>query len=77
MAIPIAPPIAESIVDSNINWIKMSLFVAPSAFLKPISFVLSVTDTSIMFITPIPPTTKEIATTDDKNTVNIFKMELT
>ena len=38
----------------------MSLALAPIAFLKPISLVLSVTVVSIMFIMPIPPTSKEI-----------------
>ena len=39
----------------------MSPFVAPSAFLVPISRVRSVTETSMMFITPMPPTSSEIA----------------
>ena len=34
--------------------------VAPRAFLVPISRVRSVIDTNIMFITPIPPTRREI-----------------
>ena len=34
--------------------------VAPSAFLVPISLVRSVIDTSIIFITPIPPTKREM-----------------
>ena len=38
----------------------MALWVAPNAFLNPISLVLSVTETSIMFITPMPPTIKLI-----------------
>ena len=36
---------------------------APTAFLMPISWLRSATDTSIIFITPIPPTTREIAAT--------------
>ena len=42
----------------------MLIFVAPTAFRMPISFVLSVTDTNMMFITPMPPiirATAEIA----------------
>ena len=35
--------------------------VAPIAFLIPISFVRSVTDTSMIFMIPIPPTSSEIA----------------
>lgn len=33
--------------------------MAPIAFLKPISFVLSLTDTNIIFIIPIAPTNNE------------------
>ena len=54
--IPIIPPIKDKITDSIKNCISIILVVAPTAFLIPISLVLSVTDTSIMFITPIPPT---------------------
>ena len=36
-------------------------FLAPSAFLIPISLVLSMILTSMMFITPTPPTTREMA----------------
>ena len=43
---------------SIINCIIIDLCVAPKAFLKPISLVRSVTETSIIFITPIPPTIK-------------------
>ena len=41
----------------------MSLFVAPSARRTPISFVRSVTDTSITFMITMPPTTAEIELT--------------
>ncbi len=37
--------------------------MAPSALRSPISCVRSVTDTSMMFITPMPPTSSEIAAT--------------
>ncbi|VTQ60405.1 Uncharacterised protein [Stenotrophomonas maltophilia] len=39
----------------------MSLRRAPTAMRTPISRVRSVTDTSMMFITPIPPTTNATA----------------
>ena len=39
----------------------MSRRSAPSALRRPISFVRSVTETSMMFITPTPPTTSAIA----------------
>ena len=51
---------------------RISLFVAPSAFRKPISFVRSVTETSMIFIIPIPPTTSEIAATAARNAVSAF-----
>jgi hypothetical protein len=38
----------------------ISFFNAPIAFLIPISLVLSVTDTIMIFITPIPHTKSEI-----------------
>ena len=38
--------------------------VAPIAFLIPISLILSVTETSIIFIIPIPATSKAITLTD-------------
>ncbi len=44
---------------------------APNAFRRPISLVLSVTVTSIMFMIPIPPTTNDIAATPDNNDVNV------
>ena len=48
---------------STTNWNIISLFLAPMDFLIPISLVLSVTVTIIMFITPIPPTIREMAAT--------------
>jgi hypothetical protein len=42
--IPNIPPISVKITDSIKNCIKISFFFAPIAFLKPISFVLSVTE---------------------------------
>lgn len=38
----------------------MELFFAPSALRVPISLVRSVIETSIIFITPIPPTKREM-----------------
>jgi len=45
--------------DSIMNWNNISRLLAPTAFLSPISRVLSVTVTNIIFIIPIPPTNKE------------------
>ena len=54
------PPKLVSTAASVKNWARILFFLAPIAFLRPISLVRSVTDTSIIFITPIPPTNKEI-----------------
>ena len=57
---PIIPPMLVSTAASVKNCARILFFLAPSAFFSPISLVLSVTDTSIMFITPIPPTSSEM-----------------
>jgi len=58
---PRIPPTMHSNDDSIKNCSKICLRVAPIAFLKPTSKVLSVTETSMMFITTMPPTTRMIA----------------
>ena len=50
----------------------MSLRRAPIALRMPISRVRSVTETSMMFITPTPPTSSEIAATVPSSTVNTW-----
>src|SRR5665647_1820022 len=45
---------------------------APSALRSPISRILSVTETSMMFMTPIPPTSNEMAATPASRTVNVL-----
>ena len=50
-------------VDSVRNCSRMALVLAPRDLRIPISRVRSVTDTSMMFITPIPPTIREMAAT--------------
>ena len=54
----------------------MSLRRAPTALRMPISRVRSVTETSMMFITPIPPTSSEIAATSPSRVVNTLLVEL-
>jgi hypothetical protein len=49
---------------------------APTALRMPISRVRSVTLTSMMFITPIPPTSSEIAATSPSSVVNTPLVEL-
>ncbi len=45
---------------------------APVAMRMPISRVRSVTLTSMMFITPMPPTSSEIAAIEPSSTVSVF-----
>lgn len=59
--IPITPPQTLITMDSIRNCNRMARFLAPSAFLIPISLVRSLTETSIIFIIQIPPTTSEMA----------------
>ena len=54
--IPITPPIPVSVAASIKNCTRMSPRVAPNAFRTPISRVRSVTETIMIAITPIPPT---------------------
>jgi hypothetical protein len=55
MATPSAPPMLVSITASTRNWARMRRRRAPSARRTPISLVRSVTETSMMFMTPMPP----------------------
>ena len=59
----IAPPSAVTVTASIKNCVRMSLCRAPIAFQMPISFVRSVTDTSMIFMTTMPPTTSDTAAT--------------
>ena len=48
----------QSVRDSMRNWKRMLRRVAPNAFRTPISRVRSVTLTSMMFMIPMPPTSR-------------------
>ena len=50
---PNIPPIRLTKIASDKNWVIMKFSLAPRAFRVPISLVLSVTDTSMMFISEI------------------------
>ena len=54
------PPMELVTSASMTNCNMITLFFAPRAFLMPTSLVLSVTDTSMMFMTPTPATKREI-----------------
>ena len=57
---PIMPPETLIMTDSNKNWLIISDFLAPMANRKPISLMRSRTDASMMFIIPMPPTSKDM-----------------
>ena len=74
--IPSRPPNRLNIILSVKNCIRISLFFAPRDFLIPISRVLSVTDTNMMFIIPMPPTSNEIAAIPPRVIERIWSTEL-
>ena len=57
------PPMQVIIADSARNCIMMEPVLAPRALRIPISRVRSVTETSMIFMTPIPPTSRAMAAT--------------
>ena len=73
---PNTPPRRLSTIPSVKNCTIISLFFAPTAFLIPISFVLSVTDTNMIFIIPIPPTRRDIAAIPPRTTERVVAMVL-
>jgi hypothetical protein len=62
-AVPTLPPISVTSVDSVRNCARMVARRAPIARRTPISRVRSVTATSMMFMTPMPPTIRVIMPT--------------
>ena len=57
--IPTHPPNKQMNKASNKNWRMILPCVAPMALRTPISRVRSFTETNMIFIIPIPPTTRE------------------
>ena len=72
---PMVPPMAEVVPASMMNWPRMSRPLAPRDLRMPISLVRSVTDTSIMFMMPIPPTSREMAAMRVRMAMSRFTME--
>ena len=70
-ATPKRPPMTPMTTDSMRNCIMMFWKVAPKALRMPISRVRSVTDTIMMLMMPIPPTTREMAAMLPKNRVSM------
>ena len=58
-SIPIIPPISARMSASTRNCRRTSRPLAPTAIRRPISRVRSVTDTSMMFMMPMPPTSSD------------------
>ena len=69
---PMRPPMRERRTASTMNWVMMSLFLAPRARRRPISLVRSVTVASMMFMMPMPPTSSEMAAMEPRTMLNIF-----
>ena len=76
MAMPSRPPLRQSTTASMRNCAWMSRPRAPSALRRPISRVRSVTDTSMMFMMPMPPTTSEIAATQARKSERVCVIAL-
>jgi len=67
---PIIPPTIPTSPAFNIKIVNTSLFLAPIAFIIPISLVFSRTEVNIEFATPTAPTRSDIAATNPKNKVS-------
>ena len=69
---PITPPTMPMTMDSIMNCMSTFEEVAPSALRMPISRVRSVTETIMMFMIPMPPTSSEMPAIDPRSSVIIF-----
>ena len=69
---PIIPPPRLSSVASATNWSRMSRRLAPMALRMPISRVRSVTVTSMMFMMPMPPTSREMPAIAPRKTTKVL-----
>ena len=69
------PPMAEVVPASMMNWLRMSRRLAPRDLRMPISRVRSVTDTSMMFMMPMPPTSREMAAMSTRIAMSTASME--
>jgi hypothetical protein len=71
-ATPRTPPIAVTTIASDRNCERMSRCRAPVAIRTPISRVRSVTETSMMFMTPMPPTSSAMPPIEASKSRNWF-----
>lgn len=61
-ATPTKPPLKQSATASSRNCTMIARPVAPTALRRPISRVRSLTETSMMFMIPMPPTSRLMPT---------------
>ena len=71
---PSPPPRAEVVAASITNCRRMMPSLAPRALRIPISRVRSVTETSMMFIMPMPPTSREMPSMAARMAMTILTM---
>lgn len=60
---PKRPPRQDRTRDSKRNWRRILRLLAPTALRIPISRERSETETSMIFMTPMPPTSRETTAT--------------
>ena len=72
---PMRPPVSEMSTDSMRNCNDMTGPVAPTAMRRPISLVRSVTDTSMMFMMPMPATRSEKAAATTRMSVTVSMVD--
>ena len=68
---PMRPPRSDRVRASTRNWARMSRPRAPMALRMPISRVRSRTETSMMFMIPMPPTISEIEAIPPSSSVSV------
>lgn len=71
-SVPASPPSAESSIASKRNCHRTCRRVAPNARRNPISLRRSSTEMTMVFATPIPPTSSAIEPTPTSNPVNAW-----
>ncbi len=73
---PMKLPVRLSTIDSMRNWLRTADERAPMAIRMPISRVRSVTETSRMFIIPMPPTSSETLSMHASSIVMVLLVSL-
>ena len=73
---PMMPPRAEVTPASTTKRARITRSLAPSALRMPISRVRSVTETIMMFMMPMPPTSSEMAAMVVSTVTTMLTMEV-